>query len=946
MQKRLSLTRARCVPAPLRAAILAALAVFIIGGLAACATEGSLEGPADAPPYESVAPGTVESMGHPKMGLVTAAHEALRPGDDEIVVYYLRNDADYGPWGFWHWAIPGGDGAAAWERTKELGVIEGVGYLRFKKDGSTFSVPTIGADGLFGIIARKDGAWEKDGDADRIIDAKASNAWAIFQNDSKTYPYGPYVPAIDGARLSAKKEIVLELSGRYGLDLEAGPSGFSLAYADGSRGIAILDAVNNADPDTRQNNYARRVRLLLAEEAPLDAALLVSHPAFLAPARVESAALAAALADDIVPPESYRLGAIYDPRAKSAEFRLWSPFAGAVTLRLYRQSLGRKPDYSLPMAKDAASGVWSARFDAADPEGFFYEYALNFGSRESIALDPYALSMDAFTGSGPGRGAVVDMAKAQPVGGWEGYTDIVLAKREDAIIYELSVRDFTIGTDAGTKARPGSYLAFIEKIPYLKELGVTHVQLMPVLNFYYTDELDTAFEANARASDNNYNWGYDPHGYFAPEGWFASDASDPYARMIELKTLIKELHRAGLGVLLDVVYNHTANTAILDDIVPGYYYRRDAKGALSNNSGVGNDLATERAMASRLIRDSIYHWVDEYKVDGFRFDLMGLIDADTLLKAREAASRLPGKDDLLFQGEGWKMYRGPALTVLDQNYMAKTDFVSVFNDEFRDILKAGGLNDRAKGFVTGRPINTAMIFNNLAGRPMLNYRADDPGDSMNYVSAHDNLSLADNIAFNAGLSAAYPAERAEIAARSKLAYFFVLTGQPLAFMHGGDERGRSKPRLKSSSEITGDYVHNSYDASDDINRFPWAIAPEYEGLAAWVKGLIAIRKAEPGLRLGDAALVEKAMKQLPHDDQLSMAWTLSHGGSTLIMLVNANFDAAVDIQTGLDLSGARVLADDDEAAPGGVARPSGFSISGSTVTVAPLSAVLLKVSAP
>jgi len=615
-------------------------------------------------------------------------------------------------------------------------------------------------------------------------------------------------------------------------------------------------------------------------------------------------------------------------------------------VQLYAESLATEMDYGLDLVKNQSTGVWTATFDMEDPDGFFYEYSVFFGTAESIALDPYALSMDAFTGSGPGRGAIVDMGKALPAGGWEGYTDIALAKREDAIIYEISVRDFTISPDAGTKARPGSYLAFIEKIPYLKALGVTHVQLMPVLNFYYTNELETDFEATGTANDNNYNWGYDPHGYFVPEGWFSTDASQPYARMVELKTLIKELHKAGLGVLLDVVYNHTANTSILESIVPGYFYRRDSKGGPTNNSGVGNDLATERQMASRLIRDSLYHWVDEYKVDGFRFDLMGLIDADTILKARDAVAKLPGKSDILFEGEGWKMYRGPALAVMDQNYMAKTNVVSVFNDEIRDVLKAGGLNDRAKGFVTGRPINTAMIFNNLAGRPMLNFKADEPGDSMNYVSAHDNLTLADNIAFNVGLSAEYPDERAEIAARAKLAYFFVLTGQPIAFLHGGDERGRSKPKLNATSEVTGDYVHNSYDASDDINEFPWDLKPEYAAQAEWVQGLIGIRRAEGSLRLGDAALVEKAMKQISHDDQLSMGWTVIHGGTTLVMLVNANFDVSVDMQTGLDLGKATVLVDSDEASLKGVMVESGVSISGGTVTVDPLTAVMLRMTTP
>jgi len=465
---------------------------------------------------------------------------------------------------------------------------------------------------------------------------------------------------------------------------------------------------------------------------------------------------------------------------------------------------------------------------------------------------------------------------------------------------------------------------------------------MPVLNFYYTDETKTAYEATGRSSDNNYNWGYDPHNYFTPEGWYAQDPKDPYSRVVELKTLIKELHKAGIGVILDVVYNHTANTALFENVVPSYYYRRDTKGGFIGQSGCGNDVATERVMAGRLMRDSLYYWVDEYKVDGFRFDLMGLIDAKAILKAREAIAKIPGKEDILFQGEGWKMYRGPALEVMDQNYMTKTNEVAVFNDECRDIMKGGGMDDKRKGFVTGRPMNTTMIFNNLKGQPMLNYKADDPGDSMNYVSAHDNLTLTDNIAFNTGLNAKYPEERAEIAKRAKLANFMVLTGQPIAFLHGGDERGRSKPKLNSKSEVIGDYVHNSYDSSDDINQFIWNVPKEYDAMGKWVAGVIAVRRAEEGLRIGDMATIDANMKQLQHADQLSMGWTVTYKGSTLVMLVNANFDQAIDFKTGLNLDAAQVLVDDDEASPSGVTKVSGMSVNGQTVTVEPLTAVMLK----
>lgn len=903
---------------------------------------GTIAG-SSTPTYQTVAPGTIENMGHPKMNLIIPAHEALKPGPDEVVVYYLRNDKNYEPWGFWLWAVPGGDGAAVWDKTRDLQVVEGVGYIRFKKDGSTYGVKTIGSDGLFGIIPRKDSGWEKDGEQDRILDATASNEWVVFQGDQKTYPYGPYVPSIEMARLVSQTEIVLDLSGRYGLATEKGDSGFTVSFADGSGTVAVLDAVNAADPENKQNNYAKKVKLLLAQPVPLDRPIQVAHPDFFAPVPVDATALVASLADTLVPPRDYQLGALYDASNKSVEFRLWSPFASRVQVRLFKQSLAEKADYTIDLNKNEGTGVWSGVFNARDPDGLFYEYVLSFGKKEVVALDPYAKAMDAFVGSGIGRGAIINPAKAQPMGGWEGYTDVKLEKREDAIIYEISVRDFTISPDSGVKNRPGSYLAFIEKIPYLKELGVTHVQLMPVLNFYYTNELKTEYEATGRANDNNYNWGYDPHNYFTPEGWFASNPKDPYNRIVELKTLIKELHKAGIGVILDVVYNHTATTAIFENLVPGYYYRRDARGAFISQSGCGNDVASERYMASKLIQDSLYYWVDEYKVDGFRFDLMGLIDAKTILDGRRRiAENLPGKEDVLFEGEGWKMYRGPKIEVLDQNYMLKTNEVAVFNDEFRDILKGGGLDDKRKAFVTGRPMNTKMIFENLAGRPMLNYKADDPGDSMNYVSAHDNLTLADNIAFNVGLDPQYPQERAEIAARAKLAQFMVLTGQPIAFLHGGCERGRSKPKKNSTTEIIGSFVHNSYDASDDINQFIWNAPKEYLAMAEWVKGLIHIRRQEGALRIGDAALIEKAMKQIPNENQLALGYQVSYKDTILIILVNANFDEPVTFKTGMNLTSAKILVDADEARPEGVRHPTGLDIQGQEVTVQPLTAVMLK----
>ncbi len=921
-------------------------AALVLGGLilASCAESPEVP-PSDsaAPPVATVTPGLVEDKGNPLMAKISAAHDELKPGDDEVVVYYYRADGKYADWGFWLWAIPGGDGGATWEKSKILGVSNGIGYLRFSKKGSELGARAVGSDGLFGLIPRRVDGWTKDGDDDRIVNSKVTNEWVIFSGDKKSYAYGPYVPTIDAARLVSPREILIDLSGRYGLETQAGSSGFSVEKADGSGSLPVIDAVNENAQDNRDDNYTRKARLTLASDAPLDAPLVVRNKAFLAPTAIESSALAARLADATLPPQGLELGAVYDGAKKSVTFRLWSPFASRVTVRLYAESEGTTPAATLELSKEASTGLWSLAWADRDPAGMFYEYSTFFGSQERIALDPWARGMDLFRGSGPGRGAIIDPAKSGPTGGWEGFEDVKLAKREDAIIYELSVRDFTIAPDSGVSARPGSYLAFIEKIPFLKKLGVTHVQLMPVLNFYYNDESKTAYEKTGTSSGNNYNWGYDPHNYLTPEGWYSSNPADPYARIVELKTLIKELHRAGIGVLLDVVYNHTGATSILEDVVPGYYYRRNAKGGFTSDSGCGNDTATERPMMARLVTDSLRTWVGDYKVDGFRFDLMGLMAADTVLKARTEVARIPGKDDVLFEGEGWKMYRGPStVAVLNQDYMTQTDQAAVFNDEIRSALKAGGMNDREKGFVTGKPTNPVMIFNNLAGRPMLNYKADSPGDNLQYVTAHDNLTLHDNISFNVGLTDANADERSEIAARIKLAEFFVLTSQGIAFLHGGDERGRTKPKLNSKQDTTGEFVHNSYDSSDDINQFPWTIAGEYQGSADWIAGMIALRKAEPAFRIGDAKAIQTAMVQIPNPDKLSIGWTLDWQGSKLAVFVNVNGDVPIQFDAGRSLEGATVLVDREEASPQGVSKPQGFTVSGNSISVEPLTAVVLR----
>lgn len=921
------------------------IAVLVLGALFllfSCATRVEGGKPSAA---LSAAPGSFDNAAPAGLPAVIKLSEKLKIQDDELAIFYVRPDKNYEPWALWLWAVPGGDGAAAWDKTQNWKVEDGIGYMRFKLDGSDLGVKPVGSDGQFGMIARQKAGWTKDGEDDRVWDSNVSNTVVIFSGDTNTYAAREYKPKAMSAVLSTPTEIQVTLSGRYGLDTNGGPSGFTIESKSG-KSYAISKVFNVESPDDLSKNYARRVVIQLKEDIDPSEAVLLKNPVFEGDKLIDSTKLAIQMAEKTVPAKDFVLGAVYDASAKAATFNLWAPTSSNAVLNIYKKDEATNPDYTVVMKKDSKNGVWSARFSEIDPDGLFYDFTLTNANGNIKVLDPYASSMAAYRDKGgSGRAAVVNLnsSKALPAKGMSApYAS--LAQREDAIIYEMSVRDFTISPDAGVKASPGTYLAFIEKIPYLKQLGITHVQLMPVVNFYYTDETNRNYEDSGTVSNNNYNWGYDPHNYFTPEGWFATDATNPYARVAELRTLIDELHKAGIGVLLDVVYNHMATTSFLDDIVPGYFFRTNAQGKLTSNSGCGNDVATERYMARKLIVDSVTHWVGNYKVDGFRFDLMGLMDTETVLDAYKAAKKL--NPDVLFVGEGWKMYNGPVGTVgLDQAYMTKTDSVAVFNDEFRDLLKAGGYNEVGKGFITKQGPNIEKLFKNILGQPQTNYKSDDPGDNLQYIVAHDGLTLHDTIAHNAKLDEAIPAQKTELIQRIKLGNFMVMTSQGIAFMHGGQERGRTKPNFTmTQNESVGKFVRNSYDSSDSINQVVWTLDAEYQTVLDYTASMIALRKNFDVFRIGDMAKINAAATLLPspEDNRLTLGYTLNWTDGLWVILVNAE-TKEMTFEVSKNLDGAVVFADAKGANVKGVGTPQGVTISGSTVKLAPLTATVLRV---
>src|SRR5574344_1205938 len=889
-------------------------------------------------------PGTFEDASHDGLDRVVALDKVLAPAADEFTVYYVRQDGDYSRGALWMWAIPGGDGGAAWDYTQEWKVKDGIGYMRFHLDGrDTGGVKPVSADGGVGLIVRQKAGWIKDCNDDRIWNIGTSKKVVIFSGDQNTYAAESYRPSVKSAELSALDEITLSFSGKYALDADGGASGFTVSDASGKR-YPVKKVVNADDRPHPENNMADHVIISLAEKISISDRLFVSNPVFRGSASVSNVKLAVQVADASVPGKDTVLGCTYT--AGSAVFNLWAPTSSSAVLNLYKKDSASKPDYTAVMTKNETTGVWSVTFSAADPDGMFYDFTLQNAHGTVTVLDPYARSMAAYHGKGgAGRAAVVnlDSAKARPDGG-EDAPYVNLVKREDAVIYEVSVRDFTISPDSGVKNIPGTYKAFIEKIPYLKSLGITHVQLMPVVNFYNNDETEKAYEGTGTVNGNNYNWGYDPHNYFTPEGWYATDASDPYGRVRELRELVNECHKAGIGVILDVVYNHMASTRFLDDIVPGYYFRTDDAGKLKGASGCGNDTSTERKMMKRLVVDSTSYWGKNYKVDGFRFDIMGLMESSSVLDSYAACAELD--PSVLFEGEGWKMYNGPKNTFgMDQNFMTKTDSVACFNDEFRDLIKAGGFNETGRGFITNKGADGEKLFRNCIGNPAANYRADNPGDNLQYLVCHDGMTLHDGIAHNMHLNEKKAEDKAEIISRIKLGNFFELTSQGISFLHAGQERGRTKPNFThAKNESIGEFVRNSYDSADNINQIVWTIDDDYTGLLEYTKGLVALRRAYDVFRSDSAADLAKNAKLLPCDDPdgLVFGYSVKNSDGTWLVLVNGTKKKA-KIETGMNLKQAEVFTDGVRAGSEKIETLSGVKIGRKSVELDGLTASVISV---
>lgn len=692
-----------------------------------------------------------------------------------------------------------------------------------------------------------------------------------------------------------------------------------------------------------------------------------------------------------------KLGADLKEEGKQVDLTLWSPSADKVSVVIYDKNDPEKVVGTVALEK-GERGTWKQTLDSTnklgitDFTGYYYQYQIERQGKTILALDPYAKSLAAWNSDDAKIDDAHKVAKAAFVNPAKlGPQDLTYGKirnfksREDAVIYEAHVRDFTSDPAiAKDLTKPfGTFEAFIEKLDYLKNLGVTHIQLLPVLSYYFVNELKNHERLSDYASSNsNYNWGYDPQNYFSLTGMYSSDPKNPEKRIAEFKNLINEIHKRGMGAILDVVYNHTAKVDLFEDLEPNYYHFMDADGTPRTSFG-GGRLGTTHHMTKRLLVDSIKYLVDTYKVDGFRFDMMGDHDAASIEEAYKAARAL--NPNLIMLGEGWRTYAGDEnmpTKAADQDWMKHTDTVAVFSDDIRNNLKSGYPNEGQPAFITGgkRDINT--IFKNLIAQPT-NFEADSPGDVIQYIAAHDNLTLFDIIAQSIKKDPSKAENYAEIHRRLRLGNLMVLTAQGTPFIHSGQEYGRTKQfrdpayktpvaedKVPNKSHLLRDkdgnpfdypyFIHDSYDSSDAVNKFDWTKAtdgkayPENVKSRDYMKGLIALRQSTDAFRLKSLKDIKDRVHLITvpgqngveKEDVVIGYQITAPNGDIYAVFVNAD-EKAREFNLGTafaHLRNAEVLADENQAGPVGIANPKGIEWTEKGLKLNALTATVLRIS--
>ena len=618
--------------------------------------------------------------------------------------------------------------------------------------------------------------------------------------------------------------------------------------------------------------------------------------------------------------------------ATSTLFKLWAPTAETLKLKLYRSGTPGSDDLikTVNMIR-GEKGVWSAVVDG-DCHGQYYTYLVTVNGNTVEAVDPYTRT----TGVNGGRGMVIDLASTDPEGWDQDENPNKLKAYTDAVLYELHVRDFSIDANSGiSEANRGKFLGLTEQgtttpngavtgLDYLKSLGITHLHLLPVYDYGSVDE--------SRLDVPQFNWGYDPVNYNTPEGSYSTDPYNGSVRVSEMKQMVKTLHDNGISVVMDVVYNHVfeAGSFCFNRIVPGYFSRFNPDGSYSNGSGCGNDTASERAMVRKYIVDSIVYWKEQYHIDGFRFDLVGLLDATTINALVDAVHEK--HPDVIFYGEGWTMNTAvePGNMMATQLNAKLTPEFAYFSDTIRDLL--AGRNGETLGFVSGLQGKEEPMAYCFTGNTSW---CPKPTQTVNYASCHDNYTLMDKLSLTRK-----DATKADLLRMNRLAAAIYMTSQGIPFIHAGEEF------LREKLDQNGNRVENSYNAPDFVNKIRWDVMEEDDcvEMIEYYRGLIAFRKAHGALRLTTAEEVaanvtykwitnEVIMFEIDGKESVE-----TEDAEKILVIFNATAkNREIDLEAAGVAEGSWNVCIDDQSAGVETLRV----ISESVIEIAPISALVL-----
>ena len=818
-----------------------------------------------------------------------------------IKLHYNRPDGDYTDWSVWFWNY-GAEGM-------DIPFAEEAGEMV-----ATFEVAS-GATAV-GFIVKLPNWAAKDVDEDQFIDVAAYTSGTIHvyvESGVKGYDLVLGDDVESGIKLTSvvyKEGIGIQVS----LTASIGDAAdaFTVSGPDGAMAISSVTEgsgnVYTIVTEEALDLYASYALTYNGEEYAIQMPNVYATEAF----------------EEAYTYEGDDLGATWT--AEKTTFRLWAPTATAVKVNLYESGTAGTDDLieHLEMTADI-NGTWIAE-KSGDLNGVYYTYSVDVNGATVEACDPYART----TGVNGQRAMVIDLDSTDPEG-WENDTDPHAGINiTDAVIYELHVRDLSVDESSGIQNK-GKFLGLIETgttnaagvptgLDHIKDLGITHLHLLPSYDYASVDEskLDSA----------QFNWGYDPQNYNVPEGSYSTDPYHGEVRVAEMKQMVKGLHDNGISVVMDVVYNHVYNagTFCFNLIVPQYFSRVSDSGTYSNGSGCGNDTASERSMVKKYIVDSVKYWVEEYHIDGFRFDLVGLIDTETINEIIEEVHK--DHPNVIFYGEGWTMSTDvtkEGYTLTTQLNSTETLSFSFFSDTIRDMLKGSVFNNDATGYVSGAQGQVPLLQQCFFGMPDW---CKSPSQSINYASCHDNMTLYDR------LTQSTPNASVEDRIRmNNLAAAVYMTSQGIPFMQAGEEMLRSKPAAD------GTFDSNSYASSDRVNSLKWDDLNDeaYQDVYNYYKGLIAFRKAHSALRMTTAEEVKANITIVEGLDDNVAAFEINGGanGETsegLYVIFNANAD-----QTTVSLPEGNwvIYINGEDAGTTALGTATG------TVTVEPISAMVL-----